>query len=53
MTFYELYKMLDERYPTSLRCEWDNDGIMCTSSLEKEVKSVDNAIQRIKKKLTV
>lgn len=40
MTFYELYKILDERFPTSLRCEWDNDGIMCTSNLENEVKRV-------------
>lgn len=40
MTFYELYKILDERYPTSLRCDWDNDGIMCTDSLEKDVKRV-------------
>lgn len=40
MKLYELYKALDERYPISLRCEWDNDGIMCADSLEKEVNKV-------------
>lgn len=40
MTFYELYKMLDDRFPKSLSCEWDNDGIMCASDLEKPVKKV-------------
>ena len=40
MTFYELYKNLTKLYPEELRCEWDNDGIMCVDNLEKEVKRV-------------
>ena len=40
MTFNELYKKLNQLYPTELRCEWDNDGIMCADSLDKEVKRV-------------
>lgn len=40
MTFYELYKNLCESYPDALRCEWDNDGIMCSDCLEREVKRV-------------
>ena len=28
MTIGELYKKLDELYPRSLSCEWDNDGLM-------------------------
>lgn len=40
MTFYELYKTLCESYPEELRCEWDNDGIMCSDCLDREVKRV-------------
>lgn len=40
MTFYDLYKKLSQLYPESLRCEWDNDGIMCADSLEDEVSKV-------------
>ena len=40
MTFYELYKSLCEAYPEELRCEWDNDGIMCADCLDREVKRV-------------
>lgn len=40
MKLNELYKVLNEKYPASLRCEWDNDGIMCTSNLQAEVKRV-------------
>ena len=40
MTVYELYKRLNECYSEDLRCEWDNDGIMCADSLEREVKKV-------------
>ena len=28
MTVSELYNNLEKRIPLSLRCEWDNDGIM-------------------------
>lgn len=41
MTFYELYDKLSRAfYPEQLRCNWDNDGIMCANDLNKEVKSV-------------
>ena len=38
MTFYELYRKIDEKFPASLSCDWDNDGIMCAPNLEKQVK---------------
>ena len=38
MTFKELYNALSNRYPDSLRCEWDNDGIMCASDLHLKYK---------------
>ena len=40
MKLKELYNILNEKYPTSLSCEWDNDGIMCTSNFDAEVKRV-------------
>lgn len=40
MKLNELYNVLNEKYPTSLSCEWDNDGIMCTSNLGAEVEKV-------------
>lgn len=40
MTFYNLYKKLSNLYPDSLRCEWDNDGIMCASDVNKTVNKV-------------
>ena len=40
MTFYELYKALDAKFPKSLMCEWDNDGIMCADDLEAPCKKV-------------
>lgn len=40
MTFYELYTELDKRFPKSLSCDWDNDGIMCADDLKKSVKKV-------------
>lgn len=40
MTFYELYKKIDEKFPSSLSCDWDNDGIMCAPNLEKQVKKI-------------
>ena len=40
MTFNELYNSLNQLYPVSLRCEWDNDGIMCVDNGEREVKRV-------------
>ena len=38
MTFYELYKCLNECYSEEFKCEWDNDGIMCADDLELPVK---------------
>lgn len=38
MTFYELYRKIDEKFPASLSCDWDNDGIMCAPNLKKQVK---------------
>lgn len=40
MTFKELYDNLSNRYPNALKCEWDNDGIMCSSNLDAEVNNV-------------
>ena len=40
MTVCELYEKLSERYPTSLSCEWDNDGIMLSADTEKTVSRV-------------
>ena len=40
----QLYKVLEDRFPKSLSCDWDNDGLMCASSLECEVKKVLTAL---------
>ena len=40
MTVHELYHIFDEAIPASLSCEWDNDGIMCSSDLSAPVKRV-------------
>ena len=38
MTVNELYAKLNELIPACLSCEWDNDGLMCSSDGEREVK---------------
>ena len=38
MTVKTLYDRLSERIPEELREEWDNDGLMCSSDDQKEVK---------------
>ena len=38
MTVKELYEKLCERIPEHLAEEWDNDGLMCCSDDQKEVK---------------
>lgn len=38
MKISELYKFLNEAIPSSLCCEWDNDGLMCCPDSEKEIK---------------
>lgn len=40
MTVKELYCILNERIPTSLSCEWDNDGVMCLPDPDREVRRV-------------
>lgn len=40
MTASELYRILNERIPSSLSCEWDNDGVMCLPEPDREIKSV-------------
>ena len=39
-TAKELYSFLDSIFPKSLSCAWDNDGAMCMSDPEREVKRV-------------
>ncbi len=38
MTVKELYDRFEKRIPSSLREEWDNDGLMCSGDTTKEVK---------------
>lgn len=40
MTLKELYDYLEEKMPSSLREEWDNDGMMCCPDTKAEVKRV-------------
>lgn len=40
MTVRELYEKLEERIPKELSMEWDNDGLMCSSDDQKEVKKI-------------
>ena len=40
MTVRELYEKLSARMPETLRCEWDNDGIMCCPASTLEVNNV-------------
>lgn len=40
MTVHDLYCALDANIPASLRCEWDNDGLMCEPAPDREVKKV-------------
>ena len=37
MTVYELYEKLNAKIPSSLSCEWDNDGLMCCPDGSREV----------------
>lgn len=39
-TAMELYNYLDEIIPISLSLEWDNDGLMCATGVDNEVKRV-------------
>ncbi len=40
MNVLNLYRALDARYPISLSCSWDNDGLMICPDPEREVKRV-------------
>ncbi len=40
MKHIELYEKLEARFPRHLRCDWDNDGIMCMCEPEREVKKI-------------
>lgn len=40
MTVSELYRALDAKIPAALRCDWDNDGLMCEPDPNREVKKV-------------
>ena len=40
MTIRDLYRALDEMYPRSLSCSWDNDGLMVCADPDKEVQRV-------------
>lgn len=40
MNVYELYNKMSEIFPSSLSCEWDNDGLMCTPDKNAEVKKI-------------
>ena len=40
MNVTELHRKLSEFYPKSLSCAWDNDGIMITPDMSREVKHV-------------
>ena len=53
MNTLELEKYFDELIPTMLSCDWDNDGLMCSSDSKKEVKSAlltldvtENAVEK-------
>ncbi len=38
--FSAIYKYLDALFPTSLSCDWDNDGMMCVTDTEKNISRV-------------
>lgn len=40
MTVAELHSRLSERFPKSLSCAWDNDGIMVSRDTNAEVKKI-------------
>ena len=40
MNVRELYEILNEKFPTELSCDWDNDGLMCCPDGAREVRRV-------------
>ena len=49
MNILALYSALDARYPTSLSCSWDNDGLMLCPDPKREVKRVMLALDATEK----
>ncbi|MCI6841109.1 MAG: Nif3-like dinuclear metal center hexameric protein [Eubacteriales bacterium] len=39
-TVDQLYKYLDSKFPDTLRCDWDNDGLMVADDPDREVMRV-------------
>lgn len=40
MKIKEMYEKLSRMYPEELSCGWDNDGLMCCSDVNREVKRI-------------
>lgn len=40
MTVSELYRILNEKIPPSLSCDWDNDGIMCLPEPDRKINKI-------------
>ena len=40
MTIRDLYRALDDMFPRSLSCDWDNDGFMLCADPDKEVTRI-------------
>ncbi len=40
MKVAELYRILDRKFPPTLSCDWDNDGLMCCPDPGREVKNI-------------
>lgn len=40
MTVCQLYAFLNEKIPSALSCEWDNDGLMCCPDTERKAERV-------------
>ncbi len=40
MTVHELYRALDEKIPAALRCDWDNDGLICEPDPNRKVNNL-------------
>ena len=40
MTVFELHEKLTEKFPRSLSCSWDNDGIMVSADTSSAVKKI-------------
>lgn len=40
MRIIDFYNKIKELYPDSLRCDWDNDGLMCSGDATREIGKV-------------